>query len=53
MTPAGSVPQVITSSSVIADQPRTTSRLRGVSAISSPSGVLGKIRSDSAERASS
>ncbi len=53
VTPAGSVPQVMTSSSVIADQPRTTRRLCGVSAISSPSGSSTKMRSESTPRTSS
>ncbi len=53
VTPAGSAIQARTSSSVIADQPRTTSRAAGVSGMMSPWASSRKIRSVSAERASS
>ena len=53
VTPAGSRTQVSTSSSVMADQPRTTSRLAGVSGMIWPWASSRKTRSVSAERASS
>ena len=51
--PPGSAIQDSTSSSTIADQPRTTNRVAGVSGMMSPCASSRKTRLFSAERASS